>query len=685
MPFDLISQADDERRRLEECVQEPIRTPGTIQPHGALLTVDPATLTIVHASENCGAILGTDAELLLGRPLREFAGERWVEANAAALAGTATARNPIAFSGNGHRFETIVHSGRTLTVIEFEPSLDDADDSSAVAVYGAMHRLARLRTHRGLWQAAARELCELTEFERVTIYSFHNDGHGEIVAEELPDGMEPYLGLHFPASDIPDQARQLYLTKLSRLIADNSGATSTLLALPTAEGVAPEALDLSDAELRSVSPHHLQFMRNMGQASTLSLSLVREGRLIGMITLAHRTPHRVSYLLRQGLEVLANQVALQLSSMDEIDRLTGQVHARSIRAQLVDQSGVRESTDASELASALFDGDLTVLNLVPASGAVLSLGGVVSSVGTVPPADGIAQLAAWGRDTVTSGSYVTTSLAVDHPGLAAQLDGVTGLLFVPLPTSGDFIAWFRPEITEDVKWLGAQTADNRVTPLSPRTSFSSWTQSVSGKSKSWSGLEAEAEELSRDLAGAMVRHAEARLAALALRDALTGLPNRRLLMDRLGNALTRSSATTLLFIDLDAFKSINDTHGHEVGDTVLVNVAQRIVQSVRAGDTAARLGGDEFVVLCENTGTDEAAAVARRIVDAIRRPLTTNGGVLSVTASVGIADATSAPGTVDAQSVGTPTGGLPNAEDLLKDADLAMYRAKRSGRDRVSH
>jgi len=662
----------DERRRLEECVREPILTPGTIQPHGALLTVDPADLTIVHASENCAAILGVDARVILGRPLRDVVGDAWMTENTESLTGDAAVRNPVPLALNALRFETIVHRGGPLIVIEFEPELDDGDDDrSAVAVYGAMHRLARLRSHEGLWRATAHELCALTDFERVTIYSFHPDGHGEIVAEELPDDMEPYLGLHFPASDIPEQARQLYLTKLSRMIADNSGASSALLALEPEGGEPPAVVDLSEAELRSVSPHHLQFMRNMGQASTLSLSLVREGRLIGMITLAHRTPHRVSYLLRQGLEVLANQVALQLSSMDEIDRLTGQVHARSIRAQLVDQSGVRESTDSSELARALFGGDLTVLNLIPANGAVLSLGGELSTVGTVPPGDELGPLVEWARVHVPTGTFSTESLPTEHPQLAARLHGVTGLLLANLPADGDFIAWFRPEITEQVKWLGAQTPDNRVTPLSPRTSFSAWTQSASGRSESWNGAEREADELSRDLAGALVRHAEAKLATLALRDVLTGLPNRRYVMDRLGHALTqsaRSGETTLLFIDLDGFKAINDTHGHEVGDHVLIETARRIAQNIRAGDTAARLGGDEFVVLCENTGADDAGVVADRIVDGIRHPIDSAGGMLTVTASVGIADGAAA----------------LTAEDLLKGADLAMYRAKRLGRDRIS-
>ncbi|PRY69571.1 diguanylate cyclase (GGDEF)-like protein [Glaciihabitans tibetensis] len=665
----------DEQLRLVRCIQEPIRAPGTIQPHGALLAVDAGTMEITVASDNCEAILGIHHEFLLGNSLRAVTGDEWIAANFAAVARTSTAANPLLLTIGDRQFEVIVHRGGPLVIVEFEPVPGDATSQSAqsaVAVYGAVHRLAQARSHAALWTAAARELQELTLFERVTIYSFHPDGHGEIVAEELAEGMEPYLGLHFPASDIPEQARQLYLTKLSRQIADSSGPTSALLSLPAPAGRAtPQSLDLSSAELRSVSPHHLEFMRNMGQASTVSLSLVRDGQLIGMVTLAHRTPHRVPYLLRQGLEVLANQIALQLNSMDEIDRLKAQVRVRNIRANLVGQSGVRDSTDAADFAAALFSGELTVLNLIPANGAVLSLAGSITTVGVVPPEDGIAHLAGWGLQRDDAQSYVTESLPGQYPELATQLPGVTGLLFVPLPGSGDFIAWFRPEITETVKWLGAQTRDNRVTPLSPRTSFSSWTQSVSGKSAPWDGLEHEAEELSRDLAGALVRHAEAKLAALAMSDALTGLPNRRLLMDRLAQALqspTRSGATSLLFIDLDSFKLINDTYGHDAGDQVLLETARRILDSTRAGDTVARLGGDEFVILCENTSTDDAGSLARRVIESLRQPIALDGLLLTVSASVGIADA-------DVAST---------ADQLLRGADGAMYRAKQLGRDQAS-
>jgi chemotaxis family two-component system sensor kinase Cph1 len=668
--FSLGYPTEDERRRLAECVLEPIRAPGTIQTHGALLAVDPATLTIVVASDNCAAILGIEPRFLLGNSLRAVTGDGWAAAHFSPQDAAAVATNPLAFELDAQCFEVVVHRGGPLVIVEFEP-IESTEDRSAVAVYGAMHRLAPLRDRESLWKAAARELKELTAFDRVTIYSFHPDGHGEIVAEELEEGMEPYLGLHFPASDIPQQARELYLTKLSRLISDNSGATSALWSLPNDDGSETKPLDLSSAELRSVSPHHLEFMRNMGQASTLSLSLVRDDKLIGMVTLAHRTSHRVTYILRQGLEVLANQMALQLSSMDEIERLTARVHVRNIRAQLVEQTGVAHSTNAEDLAAALFAGELTVLSLIPAQGAVLSLAGSITTIGTVPPEDSISDLVTWTRTHDVDKSYVTESLPTANPKLSALLPGVTGLLLAPLPGNEDFIAWFRPGITEDVKWLGDQSPDNRLSPLSPRTSFSSWTQSVSGKSAPWDGLVREAEELSRDLAGAMVRHAEAKLAALAMSDALTGLPNRRLLMDRLEQALgspARAGQTSLLFIDLDSFKQINDTYGHNVGDQVLLQTAQRILDTTRSDDTVARLGGDEFVVLCERTSTRDAGSLAARVVDAVRQPIVIDELSLTISASVGIADA-------DVAST---------AEELLRGADGAMYRAKNQGRDQTS-
>jgi chemotaxis family two-component system sensor kinase Cph1 len=192
-----------------------------------------------------------------------------------------------------------------------------------------------------------------------------------------------------------------------------------------------------------------------------------------------------------------------------------------------------------------------------------------------------------------------------------------------------------------------------------------------GRSIPWVGLESEADDLARDLTLALLRQADTQLAALAMRDALTGLPNRRLLMDRIGLGLAqtpRLTQLTVLFVDIDSFKEVNDTHGHDAGDALLVHVANRILAATRSPDTVARLGGDEFVILCESITTEEAATIADRIAEAIRQPIDVGGAFVTVTASVGMAVA-------DASS---------SAADVLKKADGAMYRAKARGRDQVS-
>ncbi len=654
----------DERQRLLECSQEPIRTPGAVQSHGVVLVVDATTFEVEYASENSATLFGMDAAALLGRALADVTGHAAVSAIRDVLDETVAAANPVSVIINSHSFDAIVATAGPLITVEFEPAILSSPLHSASSLYDAILRLSRATTIADLWAGTARELRILSGFDRVTLYHFHPDDHGEIVAEDLSDGMEPYLGLHFPASDIPVQARELYLTKLSRMIASSSDDGTALISLSDSASDASGTLDLSLVELRAVSPTHRQFMRNMGQASTLSLSLVHDGKLVGMITCAHRTPLRLPFIMRHGLEILANQVSLQLASMREIERLTKQVRVRSIRSRLVGQLN-----GTTEMAEALFNGELTVLDLVPADGAMLYINGVTTSIGTVPIEAELSSLIA--NLEASQLPILSEELAYDHPELAMLAPSVAGMLLLPLGSEGSYIAWFRQEISKSVNWLGEQSPENRVTPLSPRSSFSSWTQSVHGSSARWDGLEVEAAELTRDLDGVLLRRTESKLAALALHDPLTGLPNRRLFTDRLEQALAkyaRGEELAILFIDLDRFKTVNDTYGHAVGDVLISHVAARIVATTRAQDTVARLGGDEFVVLCENMTGEEADVISRRIGDAISEPLHTGDVTLSITASIGV----------------TVANFSFSADDLLRQADTAMYRAKQRGRNQTS-
>nr|WP_285116741.1 sensor domain-containing diguanylate cyclase [Leifsonia sp. fls2-241-R2A-40a] len=628
-----------ERQRLEECVKEPIRTPGRIQSFGMLFVVNVPTYEIVTASENAAQWLGRSVSEL-GSPTLEWS------------VAAATHGDPIRVDLHGEPYDAITNRVGEQVLIELEPA-NGTPDLPTASVVGAIRSLGLLAGADELRQAAAEEVKRISGFDRVMVYRFFEDGHGEVAGEASEPDMESYRGLHFPASDIPQQARALYLTKLSRQIVSTEDQGTPLVSVD--EGVPP--LDLSGAELRAVSPHHLQFMRNMGQASTVSFSLIHDDRLVGMITCAHRTERRMPVLLRRALEVLATQLTLQLAALESIAQLRRDLTIREQRTAVL--SGIPASDDP---LLALVEGGDELCRLVGADGAILVIDGVSRSVGEVPLTDRRLLLSAVGIEPLQ-----THELERTHPALATLVPGFAGLLVVPVGTRG-VLLFFRHEVTRVIRWLGDQTLANRDTPLSPRRSFSSWSQSVEGTSAPWGTIAEEARELGRDLARALDRRQEARLAQLALIDHLTGLHNRRSLERRLESAVAEGQGGVLLFLDLDGFKSINDRHGHETGDAVLRAIAERLTEGSRATDVISRLAGDEFVVLSGGVGQEVGERFASRLIEEIARPIQTARGEMTVTASCGVI-------VIEPELT---------AKQLLDAADAAMYRAKKMGRNRTS-
>jgi len=640
----------------------------SIQPHGVLIAAQGDGLAITHVSQNSGGTLGMEVDDLLGSDLGTVFGAEWIAANRSTLDGTGEPGQHASATIAGREFDVIVHRSGAFVLLELELSVLRPAQQEAIAVYRAIHQLTRATTDAEMWEAAAVALQQLTGFDRVVVYAFRDDGSSEIVAEEAPADTERYLGLRFPESAFPPEVLAAYLKRRSRLIVSSDAVASNVVGSPGADAV---PLDLSGSQLGSISAHDLYFMQTFGHKSILSLSLVRGGNLIGVISLANLTPVTVPYAIRQGLEALANQVALHLDSMAKISRLTESKRLRTIRMELIDQLELQRSTDASAIAGALFGSDLTVLDLIPADGAMICLGTHVTSVGSTPLPSVVRAAGLHLGATIAGNSIVSDALAEEHPDVAKLLPAVSGLIVAPLPGFDGFIAWFRMETPDRSDWFGEDPSDEAGTNIARDTTFPSWSQTVMGRSIPWVGLESEADDLARDLTLALLRQADTQLAALAMRDALTGLPNRRLLMDRIGLGLAqtpRLTQLTVLFVDIDSFKEVNDTHGHDAGDTLLVHVANRILAATRSPDTVARLGGDEFVILCESITTEEAATIADRIAEAIRQPIDVGGAFVTVTASVGMAVA-------DASS---------SAADVLKKADGAMYRAKARGRDQVS-
>ncbi|PPK98175.1 diguanylate cyclase (GGDEF)-like protein [Kineococcus xinjiangensis] len=658
---------DDERRRLDECAREPIHVPGAVQPHGVLLAADPVTHEVLQVSANCSRLLSGPPEVVLGQHLEVVIGKgpsRRLRTGPTAAADDAVSAFRARIDGRG--VDVVAHEAGGPLVVEIERSTAASPDRLLADLHAGMRRLSRCETVEELRTAAAQQVRHLTGFERVMVYHFHPDGHGEVVAEDRSGQLEPYLGLHYPASDIPAQARRLYVLQPSRMIVLADEGPAELVTSGPVGGQVP--LDLSLAQLRAVSPHHEKFMRNMGIGASLSLPVVHDGQLIGMISCGDRTARHVPHPLRRVCEFLAQQLTARLTGLQETQRLRRRLEVQHLRTRLVEQM-----VGSDDVAEGLTRGEVTVLDLVPADGAVICLEEEFTALGTTPPQPQVQAVV----DRLRSGAggdlpLVTDALPTDHPELAGLLPAAAGLVLVPFGSDRDYVAWFRREVDQSVDWLGDQSPLNRETPLSPRNSFSAWRQSVSGRCLPWDPVEvSEAEELRRDIDAVLLRRAESRLAHLGLHDALTGLPNRRLLMDRLEHALhrhARGTSVALLFIDLDRFKLVNDSFGHDVGDNLLIHAAHRISQVARATDTVARLGGDEFMVLCEDTDAAVAEAIAQRIVDAFQQPAEVDGRELRITASIGV----------------TLAHQHHRPADLLREADTAMYLAKELGRNRAS-
>jgi diguanylate cyclase (GGDEF)-like protein len=252
-------------------------------------------------------------------------------------------------------------------------------------------------------------------------------------------------------------------------------------------------------------------------------------------------------------------------------------------------------------------------------------------------------------DELGAGRYMWEALPLERPELAVEIPGVTGLLVVPLGGDGDALAFVRSEVARTVDWLGDQRPGNRDTALSPRRSFSAWRESVTGRSLPWGEYAQDAYDLGEDIRAAIVARTQAELAELELLD-------------------DSDKAVAVVFLDLDDFKLVNDTHGHEVGDAVLANVGKRLSGVARTSDVVVRLGGDEFVIVCIDAGAEDAAAVAGRALGVLREPIVVRDTVIRVNASAGIVAA----------------GRGVSPRELLDAADAAMYRAKRDGGGRTS-
>jgi two-component system, chemotaxis family, sensor kinase Cph1 len=484
-----------------DCDREPIHIPGGIQPHGALLVVAESSLTVTQASENLVDHTSVRADEVLGQPLAAlFDGDSLRALRDAFAHGRPEELNPLRLTVRGRRFDGIVHRSDGATLVELEPLPSDAPAYSPHhALRPALLRVQSADTLPDLYQELLRTIRELTGFERAMIYRFDARGHGSVDAEIKEPELESYAGLHYPASDIPRQARALYMKEWLRIVPDAAYVPARLLPSLRPDTGAP--LDLTCAALRSVSPIHREYLANMGVRASLSVSLVVRGRLWGLISCTnHSGPRHVRYELRSACEVLARLASREIAAIEDRQAEAARNARRGSESALA--ARMRNSAPDEPLLESLLGEPARLLELVSASGAAVVSDETCVTCGRAPPPQRVLELAAWLDREHGQGSYATASLATEWPDARDIKDVASGVLTFALPgETTRRLLWFRGEVLGTVAWGGNPNkavelgADQRP---HPRRSFALWIEEVRLHAAPWTSSDAEAaDELRR--------------------------------------------------------------------------------------------------------------------------------------------------------------------------------------------
>ncbi|HEY6724604.1 MAG TPA: ATP-binding protein [Polyangiaceae bacterium] len=468
---------------LENCDREPIHIPGSIQPHGVLLACRPADLTIEQVSDNLAASLGVAVEAALGLCLFDlFEADDREELETVVRLEYPNEGCPIHVRArSGRTFEAVVHRSADVLIVELEDAVGERN-AFHPQLRRSVARLHNAETPDELCRIAVREVRALTGFDRVMAYRFDDEWNGRVVAEAKSEQLSTFLGQQYPASDIPAQARRLYTVNWLRFVVDSRYRPARLCPAENPRTQAP--LDLSFSVLRSVSPIHCQYLQNMGVAASMSVSLVHEGKLWGLIACHHYAgPRRVSYAIRDSCEFLARTLSWQIGSHQHTARAKAEAETTRIERRLYD-----EMVAAEDFLGGLVNENL--LALTDAQGAAVLYEGNVRRFGQTPSDATIREIASWLESRVDDGVFVTDRLPKLLETQAGLEDSATGLLAVAIsPAHGDYVLWFRASTETVVDWAGHPyknvKLEDGVPRLSPRGSFELWRETVRGRSLTW--------------------------------------------------------------------------------------------------------------------------------------------------------------------------------------------------------
>ncbi len=477
---------------LTNCDKEPIHIPGKVQAHGFLVAVD-NQFVISYASENISAFLPTQAADLLGQKVSALEHlllqqEETGFISQLLLLGRHTKSfdtiNPYKVVINGADHNLILSQTGSYFLLEFELDSTATEVDIHKTIGRSVSEMLAGKQLKQLLDNAAQQVKQLIGYDRIMIYKFLDEGHGEVIAEYKEDHLEPFLGLHYPATDIPKQARELYKKNLTRIITDVNAESSPILGLASQGEEKP--LDLTCSALRSVSPIHIQYLKNMGVTSSFSISLMYKDELWGLIACHNYSPRFINYKAREASKLIGQIISSALEYKQDEANVQKNEQFKAAYNELSDM--LRKGGDISE---AITQHETNILSVTDATGAVLVYEDKITPLGQVPEKVDLENLVNWLKKNMEDRIYYTHQLPEVYQPAKNFSNVASGILACTLSKEmGELIAWFKPEQLSTINWAGnpnkpVEVDAHGVMNLSPRRSFDVWQETVRNSSERW--------------------------------------------------------------------------------------------------------------------------------------------------------------------------------------------------------
>ena len=466
---------------IENCEDEPIHIPGLIQPHGFLISVDTTSKKINVCSENINDYLPlTHQELLSKNIERVFSDNFYSKFLSFSENNQVTSRhfNSVLYES---LYSVTFHKSDNNIIIEAEPAEQEENENEKL--YNSSRKLLNhiedTSTLKELCDSVAVAIKDITGYDRVMVYKFDDEYNGEVLSESREEHLEPYLGLHYPHTDIPKQARDLYIKNQLRVIGD---VNYTPAELYTLENSNIEQLDLSLSVLRSVSPIHIEYLKNMGVGATLALSLLHKDKLWGLIVCHNYSAKHISEEIKDAVKLHGHFIISQIDV-----RVLNENYKTAIKAS----DNVKKLTSKKlefnrEAIKKLFTED-AVIKLSNSCGVAAVVDGDMYSYGKIPNAQEVFMLGIFSESKTNTGNFVTDQLPKITDNFKTISKKFPGISYYSLGDDKNFIIWFREPSLTEISWAGnpEKSIVKNEKGLSPRKSFEKFTKNVEDKSFPW--------------------------------------------------------------------------------------------------------------------------------------------------------------------------------------------------------